>query len=975
VKRSQPAPVEPVRVDAARKVLLIGWDAADWKVIHPLMDAGKMPNVRRLIENGAMAQLATLHPPLSPMLWTSIATGKRPFKHGIHGFSEPLPNGLGIRPVTNLSRKCKAVWNILNQNGLRSTVIGWWPSHPAEPLRGVTVSDHYHRASRPIRDKTGPLHEIWPLLPGAVHPPELAQTLAELRFHPDELLPAMVEPFIPKAAEIDQDKDKRLASLMKILCECVSIHSAATWLIENQPWDFFAVYFDAIDHFCHGFMKYHPPRQRWIGERDFELYGNVVNQAYLFHDQMLGTLLDKAGPDTTVILMSDHGFHPDHLRPRAIPEIPAGPAIEHSDFGIFVISGPGIVKDELLYGANVLDVAPTLLALYGLPVGDDMDGKVLKGAFQDALPPASIPSWDDVPGDDGRHPPHFELDPIAASEALEQMIALGYIERPEEDIGKAVADTIDELRYNLGEAYQDDDRHYEAADIFRALFEKDPDEQRYAVHYFISCQALDRTGEMRRIVDDLDGRRRALYEQAAGKVKEFLKIVKTRSAERRAAPESDAADKSGEAGGGQSPLDLLNPEERKEFVRWRHLANYQPAVVDYLNGQVLTAEKRYAEALECLGRVTDAHLARPGLLLQTGDLYRKLGRFKEARRIYEAAIRIDPDNPHAHLGLARTALRRQQWERAANHALNCVQRLYQYPMAHFLLGAALTGLQDYPAAAAALRTAISLNPNFPAAHLRLAALLDRHLDSPEEAAEHRKLGRLMRRKAPARGPATKAVTAVSAPTLPGAALRRFKPAGAVSVDESLVVVSGLPRSGTSMLMQMLAAGGVPVLTDGVRDADEDNPRGYLEFEPVKKLFRGADWLNDAKGKAVKIVAPLLLGLPRGLPCRLIFMERDLDEILDSQAKMIARKGGAASGPERRELLKAEYARSVSRAKVWLSNRPETSWLMLNYAAVLADPHAAAASLLDFLDGRLDRDRAASFVDASLHRNRKATVPA
>jgi predicted AlkP superfamily phosphohydrolase/phosphomutase/tetratricopeptide (TPR) repeat protein len=957
--------VELARVQAARKVLLIGWDAADWKVIHPLMDAGKMPNLRRLIENGAMAQLATLHPPLSPMLWTSIATGKRPFKHGIHGFTEPLPNGLGVRPVTNLSRKCKAIWNILNQNGLRSVVIGWWPSHPAEPLRGVTVSDHFHRANGPIRDKTGPLHEIWPLLPGTVHPPEMAQTLAELRFHPDELVPAMVEPFIPKAAEIDQDKDKRLASLMKILCECVSIHSAATWLIENQPWDFFAVYFDAIDHFCHGFMRYHPPRQSWIGERDFELYGNVVNQAYLFHDQMLGTLLDKAGPDTTVILMSDHGFHPDHLRPRAIPEIPAGPAIEHSDFGIFAISGPGIVKDELLYGANVLDVAPTLLTLYGLPVGEDMDGKVLKGAFQNAPPNASIPSWDDVPGDDGRHPPHFELDPIAANEALEQMIALGYIERPEADLGKAVADTVDELRYNLGEAYQDDDRHNEAADIFRALYEKDPDEQRYAVHYFISCQALDRTSEMRRIVDDLDGRRRAVYQQAAGKVKEFLEILKKRSAERAEAPESD------KAGDAHSPLELLNPEERKEFVRWRRLANYQPAVVDYLNGQVLTAEKRYGEALECLGRVTDAHLARPGLLLQTGDLYRKLGRFRDARRIYEAALRIDPDNPHAHLGLARTALRRQQWEKAANHALNCVQRLYQYPMAHFLLGVALTGLQDYAAAADALKTAISLNPNFPDAHLRLAALLERYLASPEEAEEHRKLGRLMRRKASNRRPPAKAVAARSVAAPPSSVRPWFKPAGAAPVDESLVVVSGLPRSGTSMLMQMLAAGGMPVLTDSIRDADEDNPRGYFEFEPVKKLFRGADWLNEAKGKAVKIVAPLLLGLPRGLPCRVIFMERDLDEILDSQAKMIARDGGAeASGPERRQLLKAEYARTLSRVKAWLSNRPDTAWLMLNYAQVLADPPAAAARLLDFFDGRLDRDRAASLVDASLHRNRQ-----
>ena len=88
----------------------MGWDAADWKVIHPLMEAGKMPNVRRLVENGARGQMTTLQPPLSPMLWTSIATGKRPFKHGIHGFSEPAPDGRGVQPVTNLSRKSKALW-------------------------------------------------------------------------------------------------------------------------------------------------------------------------------------------------------------------------------------------------------------------------------------------------------------------------------------------------------------------------------------------------------------------------------------------------------------------------------------------------------------------------------------------------------------------------------------------------------------------------------------------------------------------------------------------------------------------------------------------------------------------------------------------------------------------------------------------------------------------------------------------------
>src|SRR5512143_72577 len=109
-----------------RRVVMIGRCAADWKVIGPLLDAGKMPNLENLINSGVMGNLATLYPDLSPMLWTSIATGKRPFKHGITGFTEPDPETGGIRPVTNLSRKTKAIWNILSQTGRKCNVVGWW---------------------------------------------------------------------------------------------------------------------------------------------------------------------------------------------------------------------------------------------------------------------------------------------------------------------------------------------------------------------------------------------------------------------------------------------------------------------------------------------------------------------------------------------------------------------------------------------------------------------------------------------------------------------------------------------------------------------------------------------------------------------------------------------------------------------------------------------------------------------------------
>jgi predicted AlkP superfamily phosphohydrolase/phosphomutase/tetratricopeptide (TPR) repeat protein len=951
---------------AARKVLLVGWDAADWKVIRPLMEAGQMPHVRHLVENGVAGQIATLHPPLSPMLWTSIATGKRPFKHGIHGFSEPTPDGRGVQPVTNLSRKSKALWNILNQSDLRSVVIGWWPSHPAEPIHGVMVSDQFHRAC-------GPIDKGWPLADNTVHPPELAGVLADVRMHPDHVTAQMVEPFIPLAGEIDQDRDKRLALLMRTLSECISMYSAAAWLLDNQPWDFFSVYFDAIDHFCHGFMRYHPPRQPWIGERDFELYHNVVSMAYQFHDRMLGTLLEKAGEDTTVILMSDHGFHPDHLRPVSIPDIPAGPGIEHRDFGILAIGGPGIRKGELLHGSSVLDVAPTILTLYGLPVGEDMDGKVLSQAFVKTPEVAFIPSWEEARGADGRHPPHILLDLVAAHEALEQMIALGYIERPDENSEVAVRKTIRELRYNLGEAYQDDDRHIEAREIFTELCAADADEQRFAVRLFVSCQALGMHDEMRRILDDLDGRRRSLFEEARVKTEELRKVAMERAREQG----NTEPDHTGPESLFSS---LLNDSERHELARWRNLARYQPPVIDYLRAQLLTAEKRYAEALAALERVTEAHLVRPSLFLQTAELYLRLHRWRDAQQVYEKALVIDPDNAQAHIGVCRMALRRRKFSVAAQSALDAIQRVYHYPVAHFLLGLALKGMKEHDRAAEAFRAAISFNPNFPEAHVRLAGLLEKHLGDPEGAKEHRRLARRMRSRRATRpvfpfdsmahepvAEDEERATAVSTqPDTQFTSTTEEMP----PLEESLIVVTGLPRSGTSMLVQMLAAGGMDILSDGLREADEDNPRGYLEFEPVKKLLNHSVWLLDERGKVVKIVAPLVAALPPGLACRVILIERDLEEVLDSQERMLTRSDrqpGAAT--ESRRMLKDEYARTLGRVKAILARRPHTQLLVIDHSNAISDSLVTAEKVNKFLGGGLDVVKMAAAIDPALHRNR------
>src|SRR5262249_29266075 len=183
----------------------------DWKISDRVRNDGESANVARYSSEGVRGNHATLYPALSPMLWTSIATGKRPGKHGIHGFSEVAEDGLSVRPVSNLGRKTKAFWNILNQHGKRSIVVGWWPSHPAEPIRGAMVSNHFPPQPGDRPDA--------PLRPGAVWPPEEAEALADLRVHPTEISSDILRLFAPEWARVDQRKDRIVHDLATIIAE------------------------------------------------------------------------------------------------------------------------------------------------------------------------------------------------------------------------------------------------------------------------------------------------------------------------------------------------------------------------------------------------------------------------------------------------------------------------------------------------------------------------------------------------------------------------------------------------------------------------------------------------------------------------------------------------------------------------------------------------------------------------------------
>lgn len=188
-------------------------------------------------------------------------------------------------------------------------------------------------------------------------------------------------------------------------------------------------------------------------------------------------------------------------------------------------------------------------------------------------------------------------------------------------------------------------------------------------------------------------------------------------------------------------------------------------------------------------------------------------------------------------------------------------------------------------------------------------------------------------------------------------------------QDTITIVSGLPRSGTSMMMKMLEVGGMEVLTDNIRTADEDNPKGYYEFEQVKQIEHDKTWLPDSGGKVVKMIAALLKHLPPDYRYKIVFMERKMEEILASQQKMLMRRGEPTNRISD-EKMGELFRRHVEQIKAWVAKQPNMKVLYIGYSDVLANPLEQVERVNRFLDNELDVNRMAAVADRSLYRQRR-----
>lgn len=845
---------------SSRKVVLIGWDAADWKFLSPLMDQGLMPNLSKLVEGGVKGKLATLDPPLSPTLWTSIATGKRPYKHGIHGFVEPTPSGNNIRPIYNTNRKVKAIWNILTQHNLHTHVVGWWPSHPAEPINGVMVSNFFQRMDKPINQPN-------PMVEGTIHPKNLSDTFAKLRIHPWELTEAHILPFVPNAKKINQTKDIRLQMLTKTIADCSSLHAASTYILDNFELNFMGIYLDAIDHFCHGFMKYHPPHRAHVSKQDFELYKNVVNGGCIYHDMMLGRIMEMVDEDTTIILISDHGFHPGINRPTVIPDEPAGPEVEHSPYGIIVMNGPGIKKDELLFGASLLDITPTILSLYNLPVAEDMDGKVLINAFENPPEVKTIHSWENIKGEDGSHKEDLEISEADMEAEIQQLVALGYIEDPSENGEETVTKVKNENDYYLARAFFDGSKWAEGIEILERLLQANPKVSRYGIRLIQGYQVLGKHKDARRIIN---------------------------------------------------------------HIRENH--DSESSKIDLLDASLLITEERHEKALTLLNKVkTEAGLS-PTLSMQLASTYLHLHKIEEALTVIQELIQKDAENMEAHFLLGVCYFRSGKYEKSADSFLQAIGLKYYYPSSHFYLGEALVALEKFDAAVDAFDTCLKIAPGMNQARERLITIYEKFLNQPGKALKYKK---------------------------------SFQE----QIIGTITIVSGLPRSGTSMMMQMLEAGGLEIFTDKKRMADESNPKGYYEHEAIKGVKKNKAFLKDANHKVAKVIAQLLPFFPMNYQYKIVFMERNIHEIMASQHKMLERDGKKSNSETLSLSILKQYKSTLDKVKAWAKSQPNVTIHYVDYTDVINEPFHQAMLINDFLETDLEVEKMAAAVDHRLYREK------
>ncbi len=420
---------------AGRTTLLVGVDGMSWTAIRPLVERGELPHIARLMEEGSYGVLHSVRSYRedvhqwgywSPVVWTSIATGVVPGRHGITGFTLPRSGGKS-RMATSNDRRAAAFWNLFSAFGRKVAVVGWWASWPAETVSGSLVSSNVGLRGRRW-GRSG--HR------GLTYPPDLLDRLPSDPASPEAFeswVDRHVFPFDDYPVLVGAD----LSTVYSVLWQDRVYLDATRYLIRHEPADLYAVYFEGTDALSHHFWRaaygFRGKETPVTLPEGFDEDRRIVPTYYRVVDGYIGQLLAALPDDATVVVCSDHGFRLDAENPRGA---------DHSPYGVLIAKGPGIargrdlnleplgsLREALGHSTSALDILPTLLYLHGLPIADDLDGQVLGSLLtRETLkhrPALRVASYGDFAS---ARKVQVVLDDAVSDEYRKRLKSLGYIQ-------------------------------------------------------------------------------------------------------------------------------------------------------------------------------------------------------------------------------------------------------------------------------------------------------------------------------------------------------------------------------------------------------------------------------------------------------------------------------------------------------------------------------------------------------------------
>jgi predicted AlkP superfamily phosphohydrolase/phosphomutase/Tfp pilus assembly protein PilF len=357
----------------AGRVAVIGIDGADWDLIQEMIVDGRMPNVAALVRNGASGSLQTIQPTVSPLVWTSMATGVTPDRHGVIDFVVPSTR----QPVDAFSRRAPAIWEIAEAFGRHAVVVNWWTAWP--PSQAETA----------VFDIPGQL------IASAFHPPSAASAVQPAVVPVQTVGSEQVRRFLNiTASEYNAAVNGNNASdpvnvFRATLAKTWSDHRAAINLYRKDAPLVMMMSYEGTDVVNHLFAPYHPPYREGMGQEQYRRYWPVVANYYSEIDRLIGEWMQVLTEDTTVMIVSAHGFRWGSNRPRQQP-VGRAAISDHRNPGVFIAYGNHIAPSRANRPISIYDVVPSILAILGLPKSDEMPGQVASWAFKDIVPVSSV---------------------------------------------------------------------------------------------------------------------------------------------------------------------------------------------------------------------------------------------------------------------------------------------------------------------------------------------------------------------------------------------------------------------------------------------------------------------------------------------------------------------------------------------------------------------------------------------------------